>query len=176
MSDESYLETLLEHNPEFGAFLQLRADPAFDESVRAAERLSWVRVVAPDQGMAVGDLVAAVEAALGEGVMERLGLTVVPSDVLPCAALIQKSTNDKSTALRHVAQTLGLTAADFCAFGDDLNDLQMLEWAGHSISPANGKPEAHACAKAVSDLSNDQDFIAAALSPVFRVVLTGGPW
>lgn len=44
---------------------------------------------------------------------------------------------DKSRALRHVVEPLGLTATDVVAFGDNHNDVQMLAWAGHGVAVEN---------------------------------------
>ncbi|GIG64209.1 HAD family hydrolase [Phytomonospora endophytica] len=41
---------------------------------------------------------------------------------------------DKATGLARVAATLGVAQADVIAFGDSLNDLPMLAWAGHGVA------------------------------------------
>jgi Cof subfamily protein (haloacid dehalogenase superfamily) len=40
----------------------------------------------------------------------------------------------KASGLQHVADALGLTAADALAVGDGRNDLEMFEWAGRSVA------------------------------------------
>ena len=40
-----------------------------------------------------------VRQALGESAVQEFGLVVKPSSALPCAAVIEKRTNDKRTAL-----------------------------------------------------------------------------
>lgn len=47
---------------------------------------------------------------------------------------------DKGTALAFIAERLGVPRADVVAFGDGLNDLSMLAWAGRSVAVG---PEAH---------------------------------
>ena len=47
----------------------------------------------------------------------------------------------KGIALEYAANYLGMTAKDFIAFGDSLNDLPMLKAAGYSVSVANGRKE-----------------------------------
>lgn len=41
---------------------------------------------------------------------------------------------NKATALAHIVDALGLNAADTVAFGDGLNDLEMLAWAGTGVA------------------------------------------
>ncbi|TVR91896.1 MAG: HAD family phosphatase [Trueperaceae bacterium] len=41
---------------------------------------------------------------------------------------------DKGTALSHIAAHLGVDQGDVVAFGDGLNDVSMLRWAGRSIA------------------------------------------
>lgn len=40
----------------------------------------------------------------------------------------------KASGLEHVAQALGLTAADVLAIGDGRNDIEMLQWAGRGVA------------------------------------------
>ena len=54
---------------------------------------------------------------------------------------------DKGFGLRHLCQELGIKTSQVMAFGDNLNDLQMLEEAGVAIAPSNAREEI----KAVSD-------------------------
>lgn len=53
----------------------------------------------------------------------------------------------KGTALAALAQRLGLEPMEVMAFGDALNDLTMLRWAGWSFAMGNAMPEARAAAK-----------------------------
>ncbi len=55
---------------------------------------------------------------------------------------------DKGSALAYIAGRLGIARQNVVAFGDGLNDVSMLEWAGHSVSVG---PEAHPDALAASD-------------------------
>ena len=47
----------------------------------------------------------------------------------------------KGNALAYLAERWGLQAADFAAFGDSLNDLSMLQWAGEGVAVANARPD-----------------------------------
>jgi|EP01047_Picozoa_sp_COSAG01_P068120 hydroxymethylpyrimidine pyrophosphatase-like HAD family hydrolase len=63
-----------------------------------------------------------------------------------------------------MSQRLSIPASEFCHFGDEKNDHGAFEWAGWSLCPSNGTVDTKARAKEVSGLSNEQDFIAEALS------------
>lgn len=54
---------------------------------------------------------------------------------------------DKGRALEALAETLGVDAADTAAIGDYLNDLGMLQAAGHAVAMGN----AHGDVKAIAD-------------------------
>lgn|GEM_PF-563218 len=56
--------------------------------------------------------------------------------------------SDKGSALELLSKELGVEREDTVAFGDGLNDLTMLEWAGHSIAVG---PHAHQRVIGVSD-------------------------
>ncbi len=56
--------------------------------------------------------------------------------------------SDKGSALELLAAELGVEQADTVAFGDGLNDLTMLQWAGHSVAVG---PNAHERVRAVAD-------------------------
>ncbi|HLV13223.1 MAG TPA: HAD family hydrolase [Trueperaceae bacterium] len=55
---------------------------------------------------------------------------------------------DKGSALARIAQMLGVPRDEVVAFGDGLNDVSMLSWAGHGVVVG---PDAHPDAVAVAD-------------------------
>ena len=55
---------------------------------------------------------------------------------------------DKGTALAFIAERLGVPRAEVVAFGDGLNDVSMLRWAGHGVAVG---PHAHSDTLGVSD-------------------------
>ncbi|HEX7002153.1 MAG TPA: HAD family hydrolase [Trueperaceae bacterium] len=55
---------------------------------------------------------------------------------------------DKGSALAHIAGLLGVEREDVVAFGDGLNDVSMLRWAGHSVAVGD---DVHPDALAASD-------------------------
>jgi Cof subfamily protein (haloacid dehalogenase superfamily) len=68
----------------------------------------------------------------------------------------------KAAALAELCDELGLTAADVIAFGDYLNDLPMLAWAGRAVAVANAHPDVIAEADEVT-ASNEEDGVALVL-------------
>lgn len=66
----------------------------------------------------------------------------------------------KDTGLAWLADHLGVPRADVVAFGDGLNDLAMLRWAGHGVAMGQAEPEVHAVADEVT-ATNDDHGVAA---------------
>lgn len=63
---------------------------------------------------------------------------------------------DKGDAVRNVAQALGVAIEDTYAFGDGINDLCMLEAAGHGVAMGNAMDEVKAAAEFVTtDILDD---------------------
>ncbi|HXH96697.1 MAG TPA: Cof-type HAD-IIB family hydrolase [Gaiellaceae bacterium] len=69
---------------------------------------------------------------------------------------------NKASALAELCEELGVAAADVVAFGDQLNDLPMLAWAGHGVAVANAHPDVIDVADEVT-ASNDEDGVALVL-------------
>jgi len=69
---------------------------------------------------------------------------------------------NKAAALAELCDDLGLEASDVIAFGDFLNDLPMLAWAGRSVAVANAHPDVIEEADEVT-ASNDEDGVAMVL-------------
>jgi Cof subfamily protein (haloacid dehalogenase superfamily) len=69
---------------------------------------------------------------------------------------------NKASALAELCDELGLEASDVIAFGDFLNDLPMLAWAGRSVAVANAHPDVIDEADEVT-ASNDEDGVSIVL-------------
>jgi len=72
----------------------------------------------------------------------------------------------KAVALAEVAARRGVASAEVVAFGDMLNDLPMLAWAGHAVAVANAHPDVLAAADEIT-ASNDNDGVALVLERLF---------
>jgi Cof subfamily protein (haloacid dehalogenase superfamily) len=62
------------------------------------------------------------------------------------AAEIGPTGNDKCAGLQWLCAHLGVERSDVIAIGDELNDLRMIEWAGHGVAMANAGTAVHAAA------------------------------
>jgi Cof subfamily protein (haloacid dehalogenase superfamily) len=69
---------------------------------------------------------------------------------------------NKAAALAELCDELDVAASEVVAFGDHLNDIPMLSWAGRSVAVANAHPEVTAAAGEVT-ASNDDDGVAIVL-------------
>ena len=65
----------------------------------------------------------------------------------------------KATGLARLCEHLAIDRADIVAFGDALNDVEMLRWAGHGVAMSNGLDAAKAAADETT-ASNDDDGVA----------------
>ena len=65
----------------------------------------------------------------------------------------------KTAAIRALAEISGISPEDTVAFGDDLNDIEMLRFCGTGIAVANAIPELQEAADEIT-LSNDEDGVA----------------
>ena len=70
---------------------------------------------------------------------------------------------NKAEGIKAVVAHLGIAREDTVAFGDNLNDLEMIAYAGIGVAIANGSPEAIAIADAVTAGPNE-DGIATAFA------------
>ena len=68
----------------------------------------------------------------------------------------------KGLALDVLCRRFGIESEHVLAFGDNVNDVEMLEFAGLGVAMANGSPESHAVADRIT-ASNDEDGIAVVL-------------
>ena len=68
---------------------------------------------------------------------------------------------NKGTALVELAETMGLSPADFLAIGDSVNDIAMLKTAGIGITVANAHPDTKAAAQYVSQKEYGDGFVEA---------------
>lgn len=83
-----------------------------------------------------------------------------------CLVEISAEGVSKAAMLADFAAGLGISAAETIAFGDSLNDLPMLAWAGTSYGMANAHPEVLAVVDVVCP-SNDEDGVATVLEDLF---------
>jgi hypothetical protein len=118
-----------------------------------------VRLLARHPSLSADELLALAAPAAGEIV------SVYHSGGLRLVEAVAAGTS-KGTALAALAGRLGLAAADVVAFGDMVNDLPMLAWAGTSYGMANAHPTVLAAVDHVTG-GNDDDGVAAVIEQLF---------
>lgn len=112
------------------------------------------KILVFDTSQAVEDLHDAVSGSLGDhGVASYSGLQFIE---------VAASLVTKALALDALCVDLGVDVADVAAFGDNHNDVAMLEWAGQGYAMANATDDAKAAAGQVID-ANNSDGLALAI-------------
>ncbi len=77
---------------------------------------------------------------------------------------------NKGTAIKEMAESYGVTLDQVVAFGDEWNDLEMLEVAGLGVAMENGSNEAKEVADRIAP-SNDHEGVAHILEELFSETL-----
>jgi hypothetical protein len=102
-------------------------EPVPDASVVPGERVQKLIVFHP--AIPTVELMGLLAAEVGEGLaVAHAGIEA--ADIGPAGV-------SKATGLQWLCDHLGLVAAEAVAFGDNLNDHEMLRWAGHGVAMAN---------------------------------------
>jgi Cof subfamily protein (haloacid dehalogenase superfamily) len=129
----------------------------------------------PIQGMLCGtvdEMVAAEKALLLTDVAGQIAThrTEYASRNLSILDLLPPGCS-KGAALDCLARIRGLEPENIMAIGDNLNDLEMLDYSGHGVVMGNASAEIQALAKRRGWLvttSNDEDGVAVAIEEVLR--------
>ena len=100
-------------------------------------------------------------------------LTVLPhlqvTSSAPGNIEIMSPVAGKGSALARVAEHFGLTRENVMAVGDAANDLNMLEYAYHSVAMGNATPEVRACCR-YQTATNDECGVAKIIERVIEAV------
>lgn len=70
------------------------------------------------------------------------------------------SSVNKRNGLEHLCEQYGIRAEEVLSFGDNINDLEMLEWSGKAIATENARPEVKEIADCIIGHHNDQAVMA----------------
>ncbi|WP_314077506.1 Cof-type HAD-IIB family hydrolase [uncultured Granulicatella sp.] len=106
-----------------------------------------------------------------EKIKQRYGHTI---DVrtwggdMPCLEIVTYGI-DKSTGIQHLSRYYGIPTEDVLAFGDEDNDLEMIEFAGHGVAMNNAIDSLKAIADDITPLPHDQDGLAHYLINYFKL-------
>jgi Cof subfamily protein (haloacid dehalogenase superfamily) len=112
------------------------------------------------------DLLTALATEIGDAASMTYGIT---PGIVGSHSIIELMAPGvtKASALAFVAERLGVDQADTVAFGDNRNDVEMLQWAGHGVAMFNGSPLAHAAADEIT-ATNDEDGVAIVMERFLR--------
>jgi hypothetical protein len=105
--------------------------------------------------------------ALAAAVTDIVGEHASASVSGPWVVEVSPAGVNKAAALAELCAELGIDAGDVIAFGDHLNDVPMLAWAGRAIAVANAHPDVVAAADEVT-ATNDDDGVARVLERLAR--------
>ena len=146
-----------------------RSDDDFVNQVR--EYYAAVEVVADVQATALEDVVlklAIYDPALAE---TRSGPALraldLPAEIVvsgPNWVDVMRQGANKGRALERLQRQLGISRAQTMAFGDYLNDAEMLDAAGHSYAMANAHPSIRARAVNLAPSSSEAGVISSILA------------
>ena len=135
---------------------RLVADALAHDGVNGERVRSWA---AFHPELTVDQVAARIDAVVGPRLEARsLGFG---------AAEISEPGINKATALQSLVDHLGLSAESVWAFGDGVNDHEMLEWAGRGHAMGNADPSTKAKADIVVGTNLD-DGVAQTLEMLFR--------
>jgi Cof subfamily protein (haloacid dehalogenase superfamily) len=145
---------------------RLFADVRLDDDVD--DVLAWVTdgaaarkvmVFHDDYDEDIAALTSAVEAVVGtRALVGHSGLAFVE---------VGAPGLSKAIALAEICAQLGVAQADVVAFGDDVNDIELLRWAGTGVAMGNAVAAAKEAADLVT-LPNADDGVAVYLEEVLR--------
>ncbi|HEY3598145.1 MAG TPA: Cof-type HAD-IIB family hydrolase [Paraburkholderia sp.] len=94
-------------------------------------------------------------AAVAENLEREFGDTLYVTYSLPDCLEVMAPNVSKGRALRFVLERLGVDAARCVAFGDNMNDIDLLETAGHPFMMSNANPDLIALLPAVPRIGNN---------------------
>lgn len=75
----------------------------------------------------------------------------------------------KAIGVDQVAKYYGISASNVLAFGDEQNDMEMLDYAGTGVMMRNGNPTLKSVANDTTELTNDQEGLAHYLIDRFKI-------
>ena len=157
------------HDPSFG--FAMASDRGFSEEVGFAERMP----IFPHRAT-VDDVLTGHDGAtetikllafhhhhsaleLLDIIPPIVGVELVVSHMGTEAVELGPPGADKGAGLRWLCVHLGIEGADVMVFGDEINDLAMFDFAGHSVAVVNASPLVRAAATEIT-ASNDDDGVA----------------
>ena len=135
----------------------MRGEPAYPAQVLDALELvsrPVTKLVAQHGTLPLAELLTIATSAVGDDAVVTLSGTQFVEVNAPGVT--------KAAAVGALAERLEIARDEVIAFGDNLNDIPLLAWAGRGVAVANAQPDVLAVADEVT-LSNDEDGVAVVL-------------
>ena len=135
----------------------MRGEPAYPAQVLDALELvrqPVTKLVAQHGTLPLAELLSIATGAVGEDAVVTLSGTEFLEVNAPGVT--------KAAAVEVLAERLEIARDEVIAFGDNLNDIPLLVWAGRGVAVANAKPDVLTAADEVTR-SNDEDGVAVVL-------------
>lgn len=158
LSINYYVNTLWFSNELANTWTQQEAEITGLQAMQKTEKLTNVHKVLV---MGEADEILCLEARL-KPLFPQLSIHRSKAEYLE----IMNRNATKSAAIRFMRKRLEIAAEQIVAFGDNFNDLDMLQYVGFSVAMANAPDEIKAVAKYVT-ASNNDDGIALVLDKLF---------
>ena len=143
----------------------LEADPLFTEEIARY----YKNHIPCDDLLAVDDIIYKVAVCDMQGTEKRAkpALDAIMGDKLnvqvsgPIWMDVMSAGVNKGSALRQLADLLGIDRSDVMAFGDYFNDAEMLRFAGWSFAMENGHPDVKRIARYLARSNNENGVLRA---------------
>lgn len=158
LSINYYVNTLWFSNDLANHWTQQEAEITGLQAVQKVEKLTYVHKVLV---MGEADEILRLEALL-KPLFPQFSIHRSKAEYLE----IMNRNATKSAAIRFIQKSLGIETEQIVAFGDNFNDLDMLQYVGFSVAMANAPDEIKAVARYVT-ASNNDDGIALVLDKLF---------
>lgn len=81
---------------------------------------------------------------------------------------VRSALQDCEQAIARLTEQLGVQPSEVLAIGDELNDIEMIRWAGYGVAMGNALPQVKAAADAVT-APNSADGLAVVLEALLAV-------
>ncbi len=142
------------------------ADPAFPHLAGLVDIVAVLTPLKDLSGISIGKITAFDGPVSMDKIASQLGADVAMfassiADLGVGAGELYLAHINKATGMQAAISLLGIAREDTIAFGDNLNDLEMIEFAGVGVAMSNGRAEVIAAADMVTP-GPDEDGIALA--------------
>lgn len=147
---------------DLATFADHKRDPAamHGETLATVTGASALKLVFRHATISSPELYEIARGLVGTGALDGAGFEMTMSGA-PFVEVMAAGVS-KASGLAQLCARLGVNRSQVLAFGDGLNDREMLAWAGHGVAVANAEDAVKDMADAVTG-SNDEDGVAQVL-------------